>query len=454
MLSNKEDMKKLLLILLSLSVINVLSEEKNSDVDGVSSASVKAMSFGYDINLKAGMYIATDTSDQMTDGINLDYSGRMKLKEKIEIPVDIEFDGYTSATQNVGSPTECITYPVSGIIKAGVGYRGPVKITGRGFFHGMYNNKELAMPWSSSTNESYLYGTVTQKARFGGDLNFNLPLEKIKLNVFSLNNVVSYDYQNTNNSTLDSTGLYDHDWWINSNVSFHPNKKIAVKANYLRKNELDNNSLYDVNMAFLGVETDLRVLKRKLYIFGDLGIRYYNSQIMEKRGYLKDDGWDKNLGIDSYIRAFLKLKKKTFIKGNILLDASTRMQKLRYELAIRKLWKKGRFSGEAGYWNSQGSRYPRMCSYVNSELGVTEKLFIIPNAKLYWHSEKNIYSEKITYSYYRTDLNLEFAIRLPSKSKKIFNKLTILGGADYKIYDDVPFFPTTINIYWGVKTYL
>lgn len=422
-----------------------------------SSAQEKKISHDYDLDVIGGLIITPldDKAPTIGSGVTAKYSSKTSFN-KVYIPLNLEIDGYTNASEGLNSPIDAMMYPVNTIVSGGLGFDGVVKLEGQAFTNLMMNNKELALPPSSSEKDEYNYGSLKHYNRFGGDVRFKLPLEKFNLNVFSHNNVVSYHYSN------DCTNVYhddlDHDWWITPGVSYKVLDVLSIKGEYLRKNELDNRGTYDIDMAWIGLETNLKVLKRKmLRIYGDLNGRYYRSDIMAERGYLDNGEKTGQLGMESHIRAFLKLKKKLYIKGDLLADISSLMQKQRYELAIRKVSKKGQFSGEGGCWGTFGSLFPRLCGYGRGRLGVNEYFAFLPQAKVYfrWNDE--------AYSYYRADLGLELEGRLPVRPEKIFTSLYLLGGADYKMFswDDYTYdnklsnsFPTHLNLYLGLRTYL
>lgn len=407
----------------------------------------KPVTYNYDFDVRGGVFSAVDTKTKVV-GVEGEYHSSICIRKKVLIPIDIEFDGYTSATKRVNSPTTYITYPVNVIPALGLGYQGIFKLSGRGFLHMMVDNDIISLPWSSSYSDAYLYGTVRHNYRFGGDVHFTLPLERFNLDIFSLNNIVGYDYNNSKIDSLASSNQLDHDWWVTSDISFNFNKKIALKCQYMRKSELDNDGVYDFDMVYAGVETDLRIFKKKFYMFGDIYGRYYRSDIMEERGYLKKDDLASNMGIYSNMRAFLRLKRKLYIKGSVLLDASTIMTKLRYELSLKKLWKKGQHAMETGYWSTPGTLFPRMCSFLKCDFGLGEYLSVLPEGKVYWRWLDD------SYAYYRTNLDLKLALRLPFKMGKIYNQTSILCGVNYTMYEDVLFFPTTLNIYVGMRSYL
>lgn len=410
--------------------------------------SEKAVKFNYDLNAEGHMYYSPD-SGQVVSGVSGKYSSTLKIKDKLLIPIDLGLDAYTSATQNVGSPTQSLTYPVQADIGGGLGFDGVFNFTACGFVNLVMSNNYLSLPWSSSESDEYLYGQLIRYNTVGADVKFNLPLEKIDLSIASLNSISNYGYENSQDESLNSGNVVDHDWWILPSFEFRPLEFLGLQAEYLRKSELDPNGKYDVNMIFFGLTTDARVLKKKLYIFGDLNGRYYHSPVMSDRGYLESGETKGNLGAESHLRSILKLKKKLYIKGDLLVDVSSTMTKLRYELGLKKVSKSGKLSGEAGYWSTPGTLFPRMCTYVDGRLGVNDYFAFIPRARFYWHWEE------VEYSYYRTDLNLELDLRLPLENKvPIFRQLSLMGGAEYNIYDDVFFFPTTLNVYLGLRTYL
>lgn len=423
-------------------------------------AQEKKISHTYDLNVIANRFMSLkkDESPAVVFGVDAQYDSKTNIS-KAYIPLGIELDGYTAASSKLNSPKAHLNYPVNIIVDGGLGYDGVVRVCGKGFAHIMMSNNEIALPWSSSQKDEYIYGSLSQYYRIGGDLSFEIPTEKVDIDIFSHNNISAFGYTNTLNDSLNSSNEFDHDWWITPKVTVKPLDFLYVKGEYLRKSELSNGGAYDIDMISLGLEANLKVLKRKmLRIYGDINGRYYRSDIMSERGYLDNGDQTGQLGMETHVRAFFKLKKKLYIKGDLLADISTLMQKQRYELAIRKVSKKGQFSGEAGCWGTIGSLFPRICSYGKGRLGVNDYLAFLPQAKFYfrWNDE--------AYSYYRTDLGLELEGRLPVRPEKVFTSLYILGGADYKLYswDDKfsydnklsNFFPTNLNIYLGLRTYL
>lgn len=422
----------------------------------------KKVSHAYDLDVSGGMYLAPVEKSHPTNivGIEAKYESKTNIS-KAFIPLAIELDGYTAASRRLSNAKASLTYPVNFIASGGLGFDGKIKLCGEGFVHMMSSNNELALPWSSSNSDFYNYGSIKQYYRIGGDVSFELPLEKINIDIFSHNNISAFGYTNSLHDSLNSSNQLDHDWWITPTFTFKPFERLFIKAEYLRKNELDNSGAYDIDMVWLGLETNLKLLKRKmLRIYGDFNGRYYRSDVMSEKGYLENGDKTGALGLESHIRTFFKLKKKWYLKGDMLVDISSLMQKQRYEIAIRKVSKSGTLSGEAGSWGTFGSLFPRLCSYGRGRLGVNEYFAFLPQAKAYfrWDDEK--------YSYYRTDLGLELEGRLPVRPEKIFTSLYILGGADYKMYSWEEgnsmtydnklsnFFPTNLNLYLGLRTFL
>ncbi len=416
----------------------------------------------YDLDIRGGAFIAPveGSNPTIVSGVELKYENKTNFGD-VYIPLGIELDGYTAASKRLSNPKAHFSYPVNIIASGGLGLDGVVKLEGEGFAHIIAGNNKIAMPYSVSTSDFYEYGEITQYYRVGGNVSFELPLERFNLDIFSHNNISAFGYTNTLDDDLNSSNQFDHDWWIKPEMKFKPLDFLSIKAEYLRKFELDNGGVYDMDMVWLGLETDLKILKRKmLRIYGDLNGRFYRSENMETRGYLDNGEKSGALGLESHVRAFFKLKKKWYLKGDLLVDISALMAKQKYEVSLRKVSRKGNFSAEAGSWGTFGSLFPRICSYGKGRIGVNDYFAVLPQAKAYfrWDDEK--------YNYYRADLGLELEGRLPVRPEKVFTSLYILGGADYKMYswEDGYFvsydnklsnmFPTNLNLYLGLRTYL
>lgn len=409
--------------------------------------SLYAVEYKHDLQFQTGVNSATK-SDSAEVGAHLDYNGEIRFTDKFSLPLEIQANHFLPInSDDYNAPVRNYTYPISYVLTGGLKYSDAITIRANGFTRIPVKNNEIGLPFSLSNDPEYLFGTLKERYRIGTFLAFKTEKAPVDIDVNTQFVIRNYLYENSEYDSLSKNSEFDSDLWIQGSVAKSLHKNVGVKVRYFGKSELSSvSNNYDMHQLFLGVTTDMQPVKRKLYIFGDFYGTYYTSENMVNHGYLKED--KVNLGINSHVRAMYKLKKRLFLKGDVLIDVNSEMQKFRYELAVRNVFNKtGSASVQAGMWTTPGALISRHCGYVNGSIALHKNLALIPEAKSYWKWIDE------GYKYYRSDFGMNLAFRLP-RDKKLFKSTRVYGGALYRMYQDEDFYPSSLNLYAGVKTYL
>ncbi|MGM0461529.1 MAG: hypothetical protein ACQEQ4_03825 [Fibrobacterota bacterium] len=402
----------------------------------------------------------------LNSGIRGIYHGRYELSQTVKIPLDIRIFGYDVSLPCVDCDectdicptsgrflTEHISRPANirfstGADLTGEGRKNPsfaYRFRGTVFGEPQLYQRELALPWYSSEDTSYLFGGLKQRQSMGGEWIISAQTERISSLVSGQFSTTAYDYINSKKPSLNRTWQYDSQLWLFPEMYYHINSGLSLGTKALHKNELHSSDAYNLTFLYAGAQTDM-VLFEDLVLFGDIYARYYDNIRMEERGYLSD-AWLKP-GILSHLRWYYPIRRNIFVKGNVQMDAAQKLHSLRYELALRVADQRSGRSGSVGYWAAPASLFPRFCTYADGRIGLGEQLSIIPGARAYWRWEGE------DYSYYRTDVRLELDYRIQSESAAFFRELFILGGGEYQLYEETHFYSTGMNLYLGVRSYL
>ncbi len=408
---------------------------------------LSAVEYNHNFRLEGGHNFATKT-DGSESGFSFDYNGELGFTKTFSMPLEIQSNTYGGKElDGDNSPVRNLSYPSSYLFMGGLQYSDKVKVRANGFARIPVNNNEVGLPFSISQDTDYLFGYLKERYRMGSFLGFNTIDLPVEVSCYANYTIRNYLYGNSEVDSLSKNSEFDSDLWLHGSVAKSLHKYVGVKMRYFGKSELSSTSNnYDMHQLFLGVTTDMMPIKKKLFIFGDFYGTYHASENMVNHGYLSDE--KVNMGINSHVRAMYKVKKRLYLKGDILMDVNSIMQKFRYELALRNVFNKtGSASVQAGMWTTPGALISRHCGYVHGSIALHENLSLIPEAKGYWKWIDE------GYKFYRSDFGMNVAYRLP-RNKKLFKSTRVYGGALYRMYQDDDFYPSSLNLYAGVKTYL
>jgi len=427
-----------------------------------STSITKPVSFHFSIDAQGG-YIKALKNDSINGSIAYTgiYRHSLVIPHGIYFPTDLRVNGFTlPAIENREfTAIEKYTTPNSILGYSGIGWHGPVDVAVRGMARPNIGNTILALPWSPSLEESYLYGSFKERYHVGYDVAIAVPHERFNINLHSLTLVANQLYENSANDSLNSYKETDTDWFLTGKGTFNIwNRNVMASGQLLHKNDFAEDGAYDLLFGKLGVATDTKI-KKRLRFWGGIYGRAYDNRRMAERGYLNDGGLFQNIGIASDLRTIYDFKRQLYVKADLFTDISNRMTKTKYDVNVRKVWRQQNISSQLGFWSTPGALFPRTCSYYSGSFGIGEQITVVPNARLYWQWDRG--TEKYTYDH--TDLNLELNYKLPAEEKKIFTRLSFHGGIDCKFFEINPigedvvnrlFYSDQIAGYIGIRTYL
>lgn len=446
-------MKKVLLLL--LLVLSLLAKDNKEIIRGM--FPYKKIGYHHSLDIKVGPSISTKERAGTSLGTIGFYNGLINFRNGLYIPGSLRFIANSLPDEErMGSTTAKYTTPISIEGFGGVGWESPKNIIGirlRGYGKGNINNRELAMPWSISTEDYYRYGYLKENMFLGGDVTLNIVSKPINFSIYSFNRITSQSYRNIAIPALDTNKVFDHNWWIKSSGDIKLIRdKLTVTGNLLSKNDMVTSNEYNLLFARIGLGSNLRI-KRKIRLWGEITARSYGSGNMETRGYLNSGGALKNIGFYSHLRSFVALKKELYLKGDFKIDGSNLLLKTRYDIAVKKVWRKRNINSQVGFWSTPGALFPTHCTYYTGSFGIGRNFAIIPEAKFYWEWESK--NSSSYYDYNRTDLNLELNYSIPKIETKTFSQMTFVGGVAQQFFlkSTLPY-SDNLTLFIGLRTYL
>ena len=439
-------MKTLFFVVLSIVALSAASQKKETK---------EPKHYSHSIDIKSGVILPVGDTEKYTSvGVLGYYDGKIILNKGFFIPLEARILALSAPPVNERFKTVVEPYTTPAALKGfgGIGWSGnDFTITLRGFGQNNLSNRWLAMPYSPSTDTAYTYGRLKENQFWGGDITLALVNDNVNLQLYSFNHFTSQDYMNDVNASLDSSGSINHDWWVRSSALVNIiDTKLMATGYVLYRNDMVSSNAYDLAFARLGVATDLRI-KRKLHIWGELSARNYTNRRMEQRNYLSQGGFSQNFGLYGHLRSFYQFKKKLYLKADFKIDASKEMTKIRYNVGVKKTWRKQHIDGTFGYWSTPGSLFPQHGLYYQGSFGLTDNLAIIPSAKLYWQWDR----QEEGFNYSRGKYGVELAYTLAQVNKPLFRRLTFLGGVSLQKFSDTfHFYNDQLAFYIGARTHL
>jgi len=438
---------KTLFLLLLLSLILWSAPQKKE--------SVAPTRYHHSLDIQSGVLLPIgDSEDFVSVGVLGYYESKIHLNKGFYIPLEGRILALSTPPVNQRFETVVEPYTTPASLKgfAGIGWRGNgFNITLRGFGQNNLSNRWLAMPYSPSKDTAYIFGRLKENAFWGGDFSLSFTKERGNFSLYSFNHFTLQDYMNDTQASLDSNGTINHDWWIRSFGAINIiDTKLMITGYALYRNDMTASHAYDLSFFRLGFATDLRI-KRKLHIWGELSARNYTNERMEQRGYLSEGGFSQNFGIYGHVRSFYQLKKQLYLKADFKVDASREMAKVRYDVGLKKSWRKKGIDATLGYWSTPGSLFPQHGAYYQGSFGLNDNLALIPSAKLYWQWDR----QEEGFNFSRSKYAVELAYTLAQVERPLFKRLTFLGGVSLQLFSETyHFYNNQLAFYLGARTHL
>lgn len=259
--------------------------------------------------------------------------------------------------------------------------------------------------------------TMTQKLLNGINMRWEADAKKVDfladLNYFRLNYDLGFDDDEVTKSV-------DDDLWAEIAFALKPSESFRIGVGTFLKMDFNASAGYDYGDHYIGLMGDHTIkLKRarKLFIDWQVAEHYRISEAL----YYKGDA--EGFATVIYLNPVLKLRNKVYLKGNVKLDLSKKMQKQWYEFTFRKAWK-GQTALDLNYWTVPGSYFPRRGAGAKMALYLG-RFGLIPDIQLYWRLNRD--TQK--YGYYRTTASLETLLNL--------NRVDIFAGYTYTYFKDL-----------------
>lgn len=290
----------------------------------------------------------------------------------------------------------------------------------------------------SSAIRPYYFSTVdsTMTQKFINSLNMRWEVDARKVDFladfsyFRLNYDLGYEENEV-------TPAVDDDIWAEMYFAFKYTESFKIAIGTLLKTDLNTTSDYDYGDHYIGFEGDHTIKltrARKLFIDWRIAEHYRISDAL----YYKGDAEGPATLI--YLNPILKLRNKVYLKGNVKLDLSKKMQKQWYEFTLRKAWR-GQTALDLSYWNILGSYFPRRGARARMALYLG-RFGLIPDLRLYWRLNR----DTMKYDYYRTTISLETLLNL--------NRIDLFAGYTYTYFKDLKDYDPLASrggIYFGLR---
>jgi hypothetical protein len=424
---------------------------------------------GHDIDLRSG---ATGGGNGSTDksisnwapDVELQYRGEVPLPQSFAVLLGEEFR--SESRVNPTLPRLEINYPVNSVTSAGLAYYGLGAIQVRGFSQVISQSKTIGFPIAKQEITSPLINAfMTQRYKNGAVLFMDLPVWRFKLAADALYNDLIFDYSRDTTIQIDSTKTHqrltqpnnhDADLWGRASLAFDLfDKKLWVKAAALLKNDLNPYKGYNFTGYYGGIEGSGNVFANALAVSGDMFARYYQSEIMDLKGY------NDKLGAAGHLRLVAKVPTGFFIKGDCAFESASTMRKVRGELAVRKAWL-NKSVLEAGFWTTAGGLFPRQCAYLTSSIAVSPRDMVIPDVKVYAHLTRYFSgADSAAYVFqsevYRTDVGMMFRHDFSLPTISVLKNLSFDCGAAYRWITNMPYLdisPQNLDLFVGISNWM
>lgn len=299
-----------------------------------------------------------------------------------------------------------------------------------GVTNDILGSSEIIRPYYFSTVDS----TMTQKMLSGVNIRWEVDAKKIDfladINYFRLNYDLGYDSNKV-------TKAIDNDMWMEMAFTFKPVESLRIGISSLVKTEFNGPGDFDYGdhtIVLRGDHTIKMKRARKLCIDWQAAGHYRISDALYHKGDAE--------GIAAVIgfNPILKLRNRMYLKGDITLDLSKKMQKCLYEFSIRKAWR-SQTAIDLNYWTMRGTYFPRQGTGARFTLYLG-RFGLIPDIRFYWRLNRD--TEK--FSYYRTTASFEMLFTI--KRVDIFAGYTYSYFKDLKDYDPLA---SRGGVYFGVR---
>ena len=424
---------------------------------------------GHDLDVRLGAAGGgTGSNDKSISNwapaVELQYRGEVSLPQSFAVLLGEEFRSESRVTPTL--PRLELNYPVNAITSAGLAYHGLGAIQVRGFSQVISQSRTIGFPIAKQEITSPLLNAfMTQRYKNGAVLFMDLPVWRFRLAADALYNDLLFDYSRDTTIQIDTIktrrrltqpNSQDADLWSRASLAFDVfDKKLWLKAAALLKNDLNPYKGYNFTGYYGGIEGSGNVFANALAISGDVFARYYQSEIMDLKGY------DDKLGAAGHLRLVAKVPAGFFLKGDCAFESASTMRKVRGELAVRKAWL-NKSALEAGFWTTAGGLFPRQCAYVTSSIAVSPRDMVIPGVKVYTHltryfggtdSTSYVYQSEV----YRTDVGMMFRHDFSLSTMSLLKNLSFDCGAAYRWITNMPYLdisPQNLDLFVGISNWL
>jgi hypothetical protein len=419
---------------------------------------------GHDFDLRLGAVGGGSGSNDKSisnwaPAVDLYYRGEVPLPQSFAVLLGEEFRSESRVTPTLPRPE--LNYPVNSITSAGLAYYGIGAIRVRGFTHVLSQSKTIGFPIAKQEITSPLLNALmTQRFKNGADMFMDIPLWRFKLAADALYNDLLFDYGRDTTIQIDSTKVHqrltqpnshDADFWGRASLAFDVfDKKVWLKAAAMLKNDLNAYKGYNITGYFAGIEGSGNVFANALAVSGDLFARYYESDIMDLKGY------DDRLGAYGRLRLVVNAPSGFFFKGDCAFESASTMRKVRGELAIRKAWL-NKSALEAGFWTTAGGLFPRQCLYVTSSIAMSPRDMVIPAVKVYTHWTGYYSGSDSSMYLYRADVGMAFRHDISLSTMALLKNLSFNCGATYRWITNMPYLeisPQNLDLFVGISNWL